>query len=68
MATPIFNEMSDAAGLPRPHYQAFDAWLKGVNSETVHLKQTEADLIFRRTPDPLRLDSPHHRRQRMGPP
>jgi uncharacterized circularly permuted ATP-grasp superfamily protein len=67
MATPIFNEMSDAAGLPRPHYQAFDAWLKGVNSETVHLKQTEADLIFRRTGITFSLNGDEDGTERLIP-
>ena len=49
MSSPIFNEMSDAHGISRPHYQAFDNWLKGVSADTVQVKQTEADLIFRRT-------------------
>ena len=49
MSSLIFNEMSDAQGIARPHYQAFDNWLKGVSADTVHVKQTEADLIFRRT-------------------
>jgi uncharacterized circularly permuted ATP-grasp superfamily protein len=49
MSSTIFNEMSDAQGIARPHYQAFDNWLKGVSADTVHAKQTEADLIFRRT-------------------
>ena len=46
---PIFNEMCDEAGYARPHYEAFDQWLKGISRETVQVKQTEADLIFRRT-------------------
>jgi len=49
MNSHIFNEMSDEEGFARPHYEAFDAWLKGVSSDTVQVKQTEADLIFRRT-------------------
>ncbi len=49
MSSPIFNEMTDAHGISRPHYQAFDNWLKGVSADTVQVKQTEADLIFRRT-------------------
>jgi len=43
MSSPIFNEMSDAQGTARPHYQAFDNWLKGVSADTVQIKQTEAD-------------------------
>ena len=45
MAAPIFNEMCDDSGLPRAHYEAFDAWLKSCPDEMVHQKQTEADLI-----------------------
>jgi len=49
MGIHIFNEMSDDSGYARPHYEAFDNWLKGISRETVQVKQTEADLIFRRT-------------------
>ena len=49
MSSHIFNEMSDESGFARPHYEAFDTWLKGVSADTVQVKQTEADLIFRRT-------------------
>ena len=49
MPSPIFNEMSDDSGIARPHYEAFDHWLQGISRDTVAVKQTEADLIFRRT-------------------
>ena len=49
MGNHIFNEMSDESGFARPHYETFDQWLKGISRETVQVKQTEADLIFRRT-------------------
>ena len=42
MSNSIFNEMSDAQGIARPHYEAFDAWLKGLSADTVQVKQTEA--------------------------
>ena len=67
MVTSIFNEMSDADGLPRPHYQAFDAWLKGVSNEVVHLKQTEADLIFRRTGITFSLNGDEDGTERLIP-
>jgi len=38
MSSLIFNEMSDAQGIPRPHYQAFDNWLKGVSADTLTVK------------------------------
>lgn len=49
MSHQLFNEMSDPSGFARPHYERFDQWLKGVSPETIAAKQTEADLIFRRT-------------------
>ena len=49
MSPQLFNEMSDPSGFARPHYERFDQWLKGVSPETIAAKQTEADLIFRRT-------------------
>ena len=49
MAHAIFDEMQQSNGLARSHYATFDAWLKGISAETVQQKQTEADLIFRRT-------------------
>ena len=35
---PIFNEMSDDSGYARPHYEAFDTWLKGVSADTIQVK------------------------------
>ena len=49
MARTIFDEMRQTNGLAREHYATFDNWLKGISAETVQQKQTEADLIFRRT-------------------
>jgi uncharacterized circularly permuted ATP-grasp superfamily protein len=49
MANAIFDEMRQSNGLARSHYTTFDTWLKGISTETVQQKQTEADLIFRRT-------------------
>ena len=49
MANAIFDEMRQSNGLARSHYTPFDTWLKGISHETVQQKQTEADLIFRRT-------------------
>jgi uncharacterized circularly permuted ATP-grasp superfamily protein len=49
MANAIFDEMRQSNGLVRSHYTTFDTWLKGISTETIQQKQTEADLIFRRT-------------------
>ena len=67
MASPIFNEMNDTAGVPRPHYQAFDTWLKGVSSDMVHMKQIEADLIFRRTGITFSLNGDEDGTERLIP-
>jgi len=43
-----FDEMLDAAGKARPHYQIFHNWLKQQSDTLMGLKRAEADLIFRR--------------------
>jgi uncharacterized circularly permuted ATP-grasp superfamily protein len=43
-----FDEMLDASGKARPHYQAFHQWLKQQSDTLMGLKRAEADLIFRR--------------------
>ena len=43
-----FDEMLDAAGKARPHYQIFHHWLKQQSDTLMGLKRAEADLIFRR--------------------
>jgi len=43
-----FDEMIDAAGKARPHYQIFHNWLKQQSDTLMGLKRAEADLIFRR--------------------
>lgn len=67
MATPLFNEMSDDKGKPRAHYQAFDAWLKACPPEMVQLKQTEADLISRRTGITFSLNGDEDGTERLIP-
>ena len=67
MATPIFNEMSDDRGQPRAHYRAFDTWLKGCSQELVQLKQTEADLISRRTGITFSLNGDEDGTERLIP-
>ncbi len=44
----IFDEMLDAARLPRPHYAAYADWLASMTPEQMAGKRAEADLIFRR--------------------
>ena len=67
MAAPIFNEMCDDDGHPRAHYEAFDAWLKSYPEEMVHLKQTEADLISRRTGITFSLNGDEDGTERLIP-
>ena len=43
-----FDEMLDASGKARPHYQIFHNWLKQQSDTLMGLKRAEADLIFRR--------------------
>ena len=43
-----FDEMLDASGKARPHYQVFHNWLKQQSDTLMGLKRAEADLIFRR--------------------
>jgi len=67
MVAPIYNEMCDASGQPRSHYQAFDAWLKACPEEMVHQKQTEADLISRRTGITFSLNGDEDGTERLIP-
>jgi uncharacterized circularly permuted ATP-grasp superfamily protein len=41
-----FDEMLDATGKARPHYQVFHNWLKQQSDTLMGLKRAEADLIF----------------------
>lgn len=43
-----YDEMFDASGVPRPHYQPFFDWQSTQSFSNIHLKRAEADLIFRR--------------------
>ena len=67
MGNHIFNEMSDESGFARPHYETFDQWLKGISRETVQVKQTEADLIFRRTGITFSLNGDEDGTERLIP-
>ncbi len=48
MSTGFYNEMYDAAGTLRPHYQAFAEWLSAMTPERLARKQAEADTAFHR--------------------
>ena len=48
MSTQFYNEMYDAAGTLRPHYQAFAEWLAAMPPERLARKQVEADTAFHR--------------------
>ena len=48
MSIPAFDEMRDAQGAIRPHYQDFSKWLESQPAERLSNKRAEADLIFRR--------------------
>ncbi|MBK1679449.1 circularly permuted type 2 ATP-grasp protein [Rhodocyclus tenuis] len=48
MSAAFFNEMADAAGRPRPHYQAYADWLAASAAERIARKRAEADIAFRR--------------------
>jgi len=49
-----FDEMLDAAGKARPHYEIFHSWLKQQSDTLMGLKRAEADLILRRVDIHLR--------------
>ena len=44
----FYNEMYDADGAVRPHYQSYSAWLKDKPLEFILQKQREADTLFTR--------------------
>jgi len=44
----FFNEMYDAKGDCRPHYQAFSRWLADTPPELLEQRRREADLLFHR--------------------
>jgi len=44
----FYNEMYDAAGGVRPHYQGYADWLKATPMERIERKRAEADLAFHR--------------------
>jgi uncharacterized circularly permuted ATP-grasp superfamily protein len=44
----VYDEMFDAAHLPRAHYAAYAQWLASMAPEQMAAKRAEADLIFRR--------------------
>ncbi len=47
-APPVYNEMYDAHGVVRPHYQGFARWLDAQDAEWLQAKRAEADSSFRR--------------------
>ncbi|KRW59922.1 circularly permuted type 2 ATP-grasp protein [Pseudomonas sp. TTU2014-080ASC] len=48
MARTFYDEMYDASGAVRPHYQAFARWLAGTPEELLAQRRREADLLFHR--------------------
>ena len=49
MAAPtFFNEMLDADGKVRPHYDAYRRWLNDTPAERINAKRAEADALFHR--------------------
>ena len=46
MTTTFFNEMYDAAGAVRSHYQAYADWLAATPEERIARKRAEADIAF----------------------
>lgn len=48
MQLKFYDEMSDAGGKTRAHYQAFGDWLSGMSGERLSRKRAEADLTFHR--------------------
>jgi uncharacterized circularly permuted ATP-grasp superfamily protein len=48
MARTFYDEMYDASGAVRPHYQAFSRWLADTPDELLAQRRREADLLFHR--------------------
>ena len=48
MARTFYDEMYDASGAVRPHYQAFARWLADTPDELLAQRRREADLLFHR--------------------
>lgn len=44
----FFNEMYEANGTCRPHYQEFARWLANTPLELLEQRRREADLLFHR--------------------
>jgi uncharacterized circularly permuted ATP-grasp superfamily protein len=44
----FFNEMYDANGTVRPHYQQYANWLKNIPNHHLESRRAEADTLFRR--------------------
>ena len=45
---PSYDEMHDASGQVRPHYEAFDAWLQATSFDEVAHKRRQAETSFHR--------------------
>jgi uncharacterized circularly permuted ATP-grasp superfamily protein len=43
-----YDEMNDAQGIARAHYEAFDQWLKGTQTLRIEQKRREAEVLFHR--------------------
>ncbi|MBC3640911.1 circularly permuted type 2 ATP-grasp protein, partial [Klebsiella sp. Kps] len=48
MARSFFDEMNDANGVCRAHYQDFSRWLANTPPELLAQRRREADLLFHR--------------------
>ncbi|NWA33058.1 circularly permuted type 2 ATP-grasp protein, partial [Pseudomonas sp. C6002] len=48
MARSFFDEMNDAQGVCRAHYQEFSRWLANTPPELLAQRRREADLLFHR--------------------
>ena len=46
--SPSYDEMHDASGRVRPHYDGFDAWLKTTSFDEVAHKRRQAEISFHR--------------------
>ena len=46
--SPSYDEMHDASGGVRPHYEAFDAWLETTSFDEVAHKRRQAEISFHR--------------------
>ncbi|MCF5135149.1 circularly permuted type 2 ATP-grasp protein [Pseudomonas lactis] len=67
MARSFFDEMNDANGVCRAHYQDFSRWLANTPPELLAQRRREADLLFHRAGITFTLYGDEHDTERLIP-